>query len=49
MARQYIALLAVTSGCVERLFTAGGVMHADSRKRLVEDTLGIQLFENKNG
>jgi len=48
MARQFLALPA-TSGCVERLFTAGGVMHGDLRKRLKEDTLGIQLFVNKNG
>ncbi len=47
MARQFLALPA-TSGCVERLFTAGGVMHGDLRKRLKEDTLGIQLFVNKN-
>ena len=48
MARQFLALPA-TSGCVERLFTAGGVMHGDLRKRLKEETLGIQLFVNKNG
>ena len=48
MARQFLALPA-TSGCVERLFTAGGVMHGDLRKRLKEENLGIQLFVNKNG
>ena len=48
MARQLLAVQAI-SGCVERLFTAGGVLHGDLRKRLKEDTLGIQLFVNENG
>ena len=43
MARQLLVLLA-TSGCAERLFTAGGVMHGDLRKRLKEVTLDIQVF-----
>ena len=46
MAWRFLALT-TTSGCVERLFTAGGVMHGDLRKRLKEETLGIQLFVNK--
>ena len=48
MARQFLAL-PTTFGCVERLFTAGAVMHGDLRKRLKEETLDIQLFVNKNG
>ncbi len=43
MARQFLAL-PTTSGCVERLFMARGVMHGDLRKRLKEETIGIQLF-----
>lgn len=48
MARQFLALPA-TSGGVERIFSAGGVMNGDLRKRLKEETLSIQLFVNKNG
>jgi len=46
MARRLLALPA-TSGCVERFFTAGGVMHGDLRKRLKEDTLGVHLYVEK--
>jgi hypothetical protein len=48
MARQFLALPA-TSGGVERIFSAGGVMNGDLRKRLKEETLSLQLFVNKNG
>ena len=46
MARQFL-VLPVTSGGVERLFFAGGVMNGDFRKLLKEDTLSIQLFVKK--
>ena len=47
MARQFLALPA-TSGGVERLFSAGGAMNGDLRKNIKEETLGIQLYINKN-
>ena len=48
MATQFLALQ-TTPGYAERLFTADGGMHGDLRTRLKEETLGIQLFVNKNG
>ncbi len=48
MACQFLALPA-TSGGVESIFSAGGVMNGDLRKRMKEETLSLQLFVNKNG
>ena len=47
MARQYLSLPA-TSGAVERLFTAGGVMNGDLRKSTKEKTLEVLLYVHKN-
>ena len=47
--RSYIKSITYGRYYIERLFTAGGVMHGDLRKRLKEETLGIHLSMKKYG